>query len=287
MAGERPRTRIGPLRVPERYRLPPRPQEESPDVQDAYRQSQFLLGQELSLFERGMVLQLRLARALARQRSGEAAALLALWGRAFAALADACQLLVRGSYASAVPLVRTACDMVAAQRGLLASAFAEWREWLAEALVQETEPPALSLALGRYRASSAIAQEPRLAAIYRPASELSQPHFGASALLTGPELALDHLPVAFAESSFHLGWAELLLGWLLSLCDLQLQTVAQSGLLPPGEDAAEERAALGRETAAVLARPGRCRVEEVDGGFYLVNFRRSPGGQPRRLLLAG
>jgi hypothetical protein len=28
-------------------------------------------------------------------------------------------------------------------------------------------------------------------------------------------------------------------------------------------------------------------VEEVDGGFYLVNFRRSPGGQPRRLLLAG
>jgi hypothetical protein len=39
----------------------------------------------------------------------------------------------------------------------------------------------------------------------------------------------------------------------------------------------------------VLAEPQRCRIEEVDEHgerrFLVVNFRRQPGGAPRKILM--
>lgn len=285
MAAGRPRLRIGPLQVAGGYELPPRPPGPAA-AQDAYRQTFFLLGEELEAFRQGMALQSEAASAVARARTPEAAVILGLWSRCFFCLADACRLMLWGSYPSCPPLVRTACDMVAAQRGLLSSGFQEWRAWLESWPAQDRERAALGLEMGRYRASASIAGEARLASVYRAVAELSQPHFGATLLQVGPEVALDHLPVAFADCAFHLGWAELVLGWLLRLCHLQAETVASANLAPLPQGTAEAVARLGDAVEAALSRPDRCQLtEEPDGRFLLVNFRRKAGGHPRRLVL--
>ncbi|HXG41785.1 MAG TPA: hypothetical protein VNL95_03575 [Dehalococcoidia bacterium] len=285
MAAGRPRLRIGPLQVSQGYELPPRPPGPAA-AQDAYRQSFFLLGEELETFRQGMALQVEMAAALAKVRTPEAAIVLGLWSRSFSCLADACRLMLWGSYASCPPLVKTACDMVAAQRGLLASGFQEWHAWLESWPAQDRERAALGLEMGRYRSSAAIAADGRLSAVYRAAAELSQPHFGGTLLQVGPEVALDHLPLAFADCSFHLGWAEVVLGWLLRLCHLQAETVASADLAPLPEGTAEALARLETGVEAALARPDRCRLtEEPDGRFLVVNFRRKAGGHPRRLVL--
>ncbi len=48
--------KIAPYTFPERYELPGPPANASPTVQDAHRQTQFLLASDLSLFERAMTL---------------------------------------------------------------------------------------------------------------------------------------------------------------------------------------------------------------------------------------
>lgn len=284
MAAGRPRLRIGPLQVSQGYELPPRPPGPAA-VQDAYRQSFFLLGEELETFRRGMALQVEMAAALAKVRTPEAAIVLGLWSRCFSCLADACRLMLWGSYASCPPLVKTACDMVAAQRGLLASGFQEWHAWLESWPAQDRERAALGLEMGRYRSSAAIAADGRLSAVYRAAAELSQPHFGATLLQVGPEVALDHLPIAFADCAFHLGWAELVMGWLLRLSQLQAETVATADLVALPGHVASEVAELASQIEQVLARPDRCRIEDAGGRLLVVNFRRKAGGQPRRVLL--
>jgi len=275
------RLRIGPVHVPTQYTLPSRPSDPAPEAQDAYRQTRFLLADDLALVEQGMGLWLCMAAALGRARTPEAVALLALGSRAFVCLDGAVRLLLVGRYAACPPLVRTACDLVAAQKGLWDSGFQEWREWMAAYPRMEREHAALEVGLGRYRSSAAIAGDPRLSQVYRGAQELSQPHLGASALQAGPELAPDHLPIAFAEARFHLGWAQVVCGWLLVLLAVQLELL---GAALPGAET-EEAAALSAAVAKALADPQRCRLEEVDGRLLLVNFRRSPGAPPRRLLL--
>lgn len=285
MSEEPPRVRFGPLKFPERYGLPPRPAGAAPAVQDAHRQTQFLLSADLELLERAMNLQLRIAAASARARSPQAFALLGLWSRAFAYLADACALLSRGSYPSCFPLLRSACDAIAAQRCLIGEGFQEYLDWLPQALSPERERAALAIALGRYRAGSVLAEDPRLGAVYRPVSELSMPHFGATLLQTGPETSRQRLVLTFADSAFHLGWAELIMGWLLTLADVQLDTAVNSAVLSVPEGASSDYQRLSADIAAALARPQRCRVEELDGRFLLHNFRRAAGSPPRRVIL--
>ncbi len=276
------RLRIGPLQVPTGYSLPPRPSDPTPEVQDTYRQSRFLLEEDLALVERGMGLWLRLAAALGRVRTPEAAVLLLLGARAFECVDGAVRLLLVGRYAACPPLVRTACDLVAAQKGLLGSGFQEWREWLAAYPRPEREHASLEVALGRYRSSTAIAQDARLSQVYRGAQELSQPHLGASVVQEGAEVTPEHLPIAFAEARFHLGWAQVVCGWLLSLLPVALEAMLAA---LPGAAEGEEVAALAQRAQALLAAPQRCRLEERGGRFLLVNFRRTPGAPPRRLLL--
>src|SRR5215471_12887123 len=102
-----PPQRVVPITAPEDYTLPARA--EAPGALDAYRQAQFVLGGDLELFERGMKLQLRLAKEtfpFSRNRTHQLTAIAGLWSRAYSYLSDALLLTVRGSYASALPLVR-------------------------------------------------------------------------------------------------------------------------------------------------------------------------------------
>ena len=283
---EPPAPKIAPFRFPQRYDLPGRPAAAPPSARDAYRQTQFLLSSDLSLFERAMNLQLAIVAASAKKRTPEAAALLGFWSRTFSYLSDTCTLLSHASYPSCPPLLRTACDCIAAQRSLLAGGFGEYNEWLATALGKDREHAASYIELGRYRAGSVLAEDERLGSAYRLLTDLAMPHFGSTVLLVGPDSSQQRLALAFADGSFHLGWAELIAGWLLLLADAQVETTLGADRFDAGDALREDAGRLRSEIGEALAGPGRCRAEELaDGRRVLHNFRRAVSGTPRRILL--
>ena len=278
--------KIAPFTFPERYEPPSRPATTSPAVRDAHRQTQFLLSSDLSLFEQAMNLQLAAVAALASRRNPETAALLAFWSRTFSYLSDTHMLLGRASYPSCPPLLRAACDCIAAQRSLLAQGFGEYRQWLATAMGKDREHAASYIDLGRFRAGSVLAQDARLGSTYRFLTDLTMPHFGGTVLQTGPDSSQQKLALAFADGAFHLGWAELIAGWLLLLADAQVETVLGADEMDTGDTLREEAARLGKKVEEALAGPRRCRAEEtVDGGRLIHNFRRAVSGAPKRVLL--
>lgn len=279
-------TKIARFTFPERYSLPARPAAAAPTVQDAHRQTHFLLSSDLSLFEREMNLQLAIAAASAKRRTPETAALLGLWSRTFSYLSDSCALLSGASYPSCPPILRAACDCVAAQRSLLTDGFGEYAEWLAEALGKDREHAAHYIELGRYRGGSALAQDERLGSAYRFLTDLTMPHFGSTALQTGPESGGGKLALAFADSGFHLGWAELIAGWLLALAEAQTETALSAAAFAGSDELREDATHLTREIGETLANPRRCRVEELADGRRLIhNFRRAVSAAPKRVLL--
>ena len=282
MVSEQPSQRVSPFTFPPRYELPLGSSEATP------REVRFLLGDDLALFERGMNLELHIVMdcRASRYRTHALAALLGLWSRSFAYRADACSLTVRGGYVSSIPLLRAACDCVAAQRGLTGSGMAEFTAWLT-AMAQNREHTALDIGLGRYRAGSMLAADDRLGALYRAVTDLSMTHFGSTLLQAAPDSSLQKVGIGFADRSFHLGWAQLTAGWLLELTRAQLETaVGAEDVFPVSAQVKDEVAKLIPEVEKTLGKPDRCRVEELDGGRCLFhNFRRQPGGAPRRLLV--
>jgi len=281
----RTRLRLALTALPDRYSLPSKPSAASPAVADAFRQSQFLLGNDLLLFDRAMNLQLDVVRANARLRTPAATALHSFWSRTFSHLADAATLMTIGSYASCAPLLRSALDCIAVQRGLIRDGFDEYEEWLESALSQYKTHAALAFDLGRYRAASVLAEDEQLGPLYRLLTDLSMPHFGSTALLTSPDSNLQKLSLAFADSAFHLGSAELVVGWLLTLSEAQTRTIITSRVFVADEAVQSSADGLSRDVRLALNSSRRCYVEETDGRFLFHNFRRKPGGMPRRLML--
>ena len=281
----RPRIKVALTAFPERYILPSKPTTASPTVQDAYRQTGFLLSDDLLLFERGMNLQLAIVAANRKARTAEPAALLSFWSRAYSRLADAATLTSIGSYSSCAPLLRSGLDSIAVQWALLRDGFDEYEEWFAGAISQAKAQNALAFDLGRYRAASVLAEDERLGPMYRLLTDLSMPHFGATALQTAPDSNLQKLALSFGDSAFHLAWAELTMGWLLVLCDTQLRVVASSGVITVSEAALGDIANLASDMKGALDSGRRCYVEEVEGRFLFHNFRRKPGGVPKRVML--
>ena len=284
--------RVSAIPFPERYDLPGRPEDPSPAVQDAYRQTQFLLGRDLDLLGRLMNLQLRIVADShpSRYRTHRLAALVGPWSRAFLHSADACTLVVRGAYASCLPLVRAACECVAAQDQLLREEMDQFLGWLASTLRTDAAHKALELELGRYFAGETLATDQRLRSVYRPASDLGRPSFGATVLQIGPESNSQRLALTFADRAFHLGWAELALGWLLALAERQLAVALAAGdIFALSDDVRAGYEALAGEVHAALGRSDRCRIEEVeeenDRRYLVHNFRRTSGGAPKKVLL--
>lgn len=152
---------------------------------------------------------------------------------------------------------------------------------------QDPAYAALKLGLGRYRAGKALADDDRLGSLYRIVSDLCMTHFGVTLLQVGAESDLEKLSLEFGASAFHLGWAELVLGWLLVLADRQLATaIAAEPVFAISDALRDETAKLAAAIDAALSDVGRCRVEELDDGRYLIhNFRRRPESAPKRFLL--
>lgn len=278
--------------LPERWDLPGRPEGAPVTVQDAYRQTQFLLGGDLRLLGEGMNLQLQIVRdsSPSRYRTHALAAALMPWSRAFLALSDAVALTLHGSYASCPPLVRTACEGVAAAAQLSGEELPTFQAWLAQAFRPDETHKAVAIGMGQFFAGSPIATDPRLSVIYRAASELARPHLGASLVLTAADSNAQRLAVTFADQSFHLGWAQLIVGWLIGVCEAQLRLVTGTSTVfhITKETAAAVQAWVTRAGAA-LDDPVRCRMEPVsqdsEPRWLLVNVRRHPGAAPRKLLL--
>src|SRR5262249_44417110 len=153
--------------------------------------------------------------------------------------------------------VRFACECLAAAHQAHTEEQPAFLEWLGGALRPSEEHKAMEVTLGPffagstiaaeadlgavYRAASELARphfalalavsaaEPDPGAVYRAASELARPHFGVALAVSAPESNQQKLAVAFADQTFHLGWAQLALGWLLRICDVQLRLAQAPG----------------------------------------------------------
>ncbi len=284
--------RISGMRVPDGWTLPGKPADLDGIAEDAWRQTGFTCGDELRLVAATLDLQARLAETgyTASARSMTMAGYAGLWSRAFSATSDTVSLVRRGSYQSALPLLRQAVEFIGALRGLDAE-MDEWRRWTHEAYGRFEPARATEVGLGHYFAGGAIAAEGYLRLIYRATSDLGRPNFGPTALFVANEATHERYPLNFADHAYHLGWAQLLLGWTLRLGVVQLHSsmhLAQH--FPASADLRAQIVAHVREAETLLDDSDRCRLEEWrdDDGrarHLLVQFRRRPGDATQRLLL--
>ena len=284
--------RVSGMHVPDGWRLPGKPDALTPAADDAWRQTGFLLADDLRLLEAGLALQARIAAAgyTPTARTMRMAAFASLWSRAFSSTSDAAALIRRGGYQSALPLLRQAIEHVAAQ-AQLGNELDEFRRWAHQAYARDADTRAEDVGLGHFFGGEAIATDDALRPIYRAASDFGRPNFGPTALFVAAEATHARYPLVFADDAFHLGWAQLLLGWALRIHASQLHVALHlRELFPAPDDLRAEAAAHVRTVDVHLAQPNRCRLEEhtdTDGRrrHLLLDFRRRPADAARRLLL--
>lgn len=283
--------RVAPLVIPERWDPPGKPEGASPAVQDAFRQTGFQLGPDLRLLGEGMNLQVRVVRdsSPSRYRTVPLATMAIYWSRAFLAMSDAALLVSRGSYPSCPALVRAACEAIAAETQAGADEQPQFLAWLEEAMQPNEQHRATEIGMGLYFAGSTLASNPRLGATFRSASEFSRQHFGATVLEIAPESGRERLAATFGDQTFHFAWAQVILGWLLSLCLVQLEIVLSPGSpFFASDETRAAAAAFAERCERALQSSERCRVEELmesgERRYLVLNFRRQSTGAPRKLL---
>ena len=98
-----------------------------------------------------------------RYRTHAYAAVVGTWSRVYAAMADACLLVTRGSYASVPNLVRSACELIAAQYQVQHEEMGEFIGWMLGHLKPDEEHKAFDVGLGHYFAGTTLAARPGLA----------------------------------------------------------------------------------------------------------------------------
>ncbi|MEX2226062.1 MAG: hypothetical protein WEB52_06410 [Dehalococcoidia bacterium] len=288
-----PGQRVSGVDFPETYALPARPDDAaSAAAQDAYRQTAFVLGDDLRIFADGMNLQLRILNdsSHSRFRTHAYAAVVGQWSRTFSALADAALLVTRGSYVSVPNLVRAACELLAAQHQVVHQEMGEFIGWMLGHLKPDEAYKAFDVGMGHFFAGTTLAADEQLRVVYRASSDLGRPNFGATLLEIGPESNNLRLAYTFGEAAFHVGWAEIELGWLLRLNERQVAVAVHMpdvlNITPEAHDAYGDYAAGVNEA---LSSRSRAHIEEVEqDGFkrWLVqNFRRQPSGAPKKYLL--
>jgi hypothetical protein len=161
---------------------------------------------------------------------------------------------------------------------------------LAQALHPNESFKAVDFEMGRYFAGNTLASDQILGSIYRPAGDLARVHFGATLIQVGPESNNSRLAIAFGDTSFHLGWTELTLGWLVALAARQVRVIIDAAdIFPVSDEARASYEDLQRRATACLGRDDRCSLSEVRDGndrrYLIVNFRRATGAAPKKALL--
>ena len=283
--------RVSPPRITAAATRAGKPPIDAAGSADAYRQATFVLGKDIDLLLRGFALEGAIAEASAdsRHRSQNAAAGLGLWSRAWLTRLEALHALEWGNYVAAMPLVRAATDYQAGGLYVLRDDAKEWNDWLLQGGIGlAPDEHAAEFRLHAFRAAEVLAAHDILGPIYQASMDLSLSHFGATLLLAGSDSDAGRVLMTFGDRDFHLGLAELVSGWLLLLAAAQLEAAVEfvSVFNVPDQGAIAGFCAEARAAVHDLAR---CRIETIERGgekrYLIHNWRRIPGGAPRRVLL--
>ncbi|MEX2081074.1 MAG: hypothetical protein WEC33_05615, partial [Dehalococcoidia bacterium] len=258
--------RVSPPRVFPVATRAARPPAAPPGPADAHRQTGFVLGPEADhvlalLNAEGRIAEVSSA---ASYRKQPLASSMLLWSRSWLARLQALHAVEWGNYAAAMPLIRSAADYHASMLYALGAGQAEWESWLAQGgLALRPSERATEFRLHAFRAAEVLAAEPELGEVYRSATDLAMPHFGASLLLAGSESGPGKVAVTFGDRDFQLGLAEISLGWLLQLGALMVEHLAArpQTFAPDPAGAALDGAATAR---AFVERPDRCRITPTE-----------------------
>ncbi len=287
-----PRQRISPITFPlEPPELRKPGDDESQARRDAFRETSYALSLDLRWLQDAFALQ----RKIVEQSSGSSfrnrryASALLFWSRVFSGGVEARALTARASYSVAVALMRGTMEWLGAEQAVVGEEQVEFEDWLREAWSNNAEHHATEIGMGQYMAGQQIAMAPETADAYRAVSELSRPHFGASALFSADGSHDKRFLVNWADESFHLGWAQLLFGWQIVIQDRQCRFAVGSGLFGVESEDRHAYQTLHRQSQSILEDPRRCRAEWiVESGrqrLLIDNYRRQPSGAPKRLLL--
>ena len=287
-----PRQRISPITFPPE---PPRllkPRDDEPQlVRDAFRETSFALALDLRWLTDALTLQHRIVAQSthSKYRNRRFASALLFWSRVYNAGIDLLNLTARASYGACPPLLRAAFDWLGAEGAVVGDEQVEFEDWLRGAWRTHPQRRAAEIGMGQYMAGQQIAMASDTADAYRAVSELARPHFGASALVTASESHDKRFLVDWADRSFHHGWAQLLLGWQITLHDRQCRFAVGCGLFNAESDDRAEYQRLHRQATTLLDAPDRCRASWVEENrrqrLLIDHFRRQPAGAPRRILL--
>ena len=284
--------RISGMRVlKEQWKLPGKPTDLSSDAADSWRQTSFNFAEEIKLIENGLNLEAKFSASAytLSARNMDMAGFATLWGRSFLTCSDITTLIRRGGYQSAMPLIRQAAELIGAQEGLT-NEIDMWRSWTHEAFSQESGSRAIEQKVGHYFSGESIAADPDLRTIYKAASDFGRPNFGPSALFVANGANRVRYPLVFGDQAFHIGWAELIFGWLMILNRKQLNL---SMHIPKFFPINEELKQLVIEHIQIieeyLLNDQRCKIEEYKDNsgrprLLMINFRRQLSDQRARLL---
>lgn len=283
--------RVSPPRVFSQATRAAKPPIDAAGSADAYRQTTFVLGEEVELVLEGLRLEGALAEASsgAKFRKQTTASAMALWSRGWLSRLEALHALEWGNYNAAVTLIRAAADYQAAMLYLLRTDAAEWQEWLDAGGIQLAPVEhATEFRLHAFRAAEVLAAHEVLGPVYRVTTDLSLSHFGSTLLFAGADSDPSRVAITFGDRDFHVGLAEIHLGWLLELASSLLRDISEFESAFARAD--EESMTRWLERASrECERRDRCRVETVErDGMkrYLVhNWRREPRSAAKKLLL--
>ena len=283
--------RVSPPRIFPGATRAPRPPAGFAGAIDAHRQAGFVLGTELDAVVEGLNIEGAVAEAssAARYRNQPMAAALMQWSRGWLTRLEALHAVEWGNYGAAIGLLRLACDFQAAEQLLLDTAAEEWKEWLDESgIALAADEHGIAFKLHAFRAAEVLARHSTLGEVYRQVADFSMPHFGSTVLLTGPESDPARVVATFGDRDFHLGLAQLGLGWLLDLGIARIADLLERDRPFHVPDPAQLEHWL--ETARkLLAGPDRCKMAMLDDHasyrYSIDNWRRSPGGAGKRILL--
>ncbi len=287
-----PPQRVSGMRVRDGWRLPGKPADLDADAEDAWRQTGFTCGADLRLIEQNLALQARLAATgyTPTARNMTMAGFASLWSRALLSTSDTVALTRRGAYQGAFSLLRQAIEFVGAQMAL-GGELDEWRRWTHEAYGRHADTRSIEMGLGHFFGGEAIANDPHLKLIYRACSDLARPNFGPTVLFVANEASHERYPLVFADQAFHIGWAELTLGWTLRAGITQLHTALHLDRhFPASAELRDEIVTHVRDAEAHLDEGARCRAEEWqdEAGrrrLLITEFRRQQADAPQRVLL--
>ncbi|HIE83503.1 MAG TPA: hypothetical protein EYQ00_06465 [Dehalococcoidia bacterium] len=284
--------RVSGMKVPDELPLPTESNLEIDTSKDAWRQTGFLMKKEWNLIQASLNLSTALVKTgyTPSARSMIMAGYASVWSRSLLTLSDAAGLVRGGSYQTVMPLIRQSIELAAAHRGLT-DEIDEWKRWTHEAFAGHAETKSTEIGIGGYFAGSVIAEDPVMKIIYRASSDFARPNFGPTSLFVANEASHEKHPLHFADRSFHLGWTQLLFGWILSVSGLLLETGLSQTQEFPADNILKAKIIqhLGDCTEVALDEH-QCRLKEWTDSdnrkrYIISNFKRQSTDAAVRLLI--